>query len=129
MRTKSAVVTGALLIATLAASPSPAAGTCPGFADSKLPQIVGTSGGDKLTGTNKAEIICGKGGYDELFGRGGEDVILGGADRDVVLGEGANDLLKGGRGSDILDGGDGARDVCLGGPGDDGLAPSCESGS
>jgi hypothetical protein len=100
-------------------------GGCGGQEGSRLTQILGTDGPDRLVGTSGADVICAGGGRDRLIGLSGEDILLGGRGKDILVGAAGNDLLKGqggrdllrgGKGDDVLRGGKG-KDRCFGGPG------------
>ena len=123
------LVTGATLVATLAAvppiahaAPSAVAGsraappTCLGHAAT----IVGTDAGEVLTGTAGSDVIVGYGGDDQISGRGGQDWICGGKGNDQIVGGSGRGHLGGGPGSDIIFGGK-ADDELLGNGGFDGL--------
>jgi hypothetical protein len=100
---------------------------CPGFPNSKLHQVIGSSGSEALEGTARADLICGLGGNDTLDGRGGDDVLIGGPGRDFLYGGGGTDKLIGGPRADRLIGGRGGdrllgrigADRLKGGPGAD----------
>jgi hypothetical protein len=116
-----------IYVTSLANPPTqaPRGPTCPGFANDRRNQIIGTKAADELLGSPKADIICGLGGKDQIRAKGGKDVLLGGKGPDRLFGGPKNDLLKGGPKNDRLAGGPG-RDRCIGGPGRD-SETSCES--
>jgi hemolysin type calcium-binding protein len=95
---RAAVVSGALLVASLVVVPALAL------------TIVGTDRPDTLRGTPKADKILGRGGNDRVFGLAGSDVLIGGSGRDLV---------DGGPGNDRLLVRDGERDTAICGPGRD----------
>lgn len=132
MRTVRLLLPPTLLLAALAASPSPApaapgqaapAPTCRGLTAT----IVGTPADDTIRATPAPDVVVGLGGDDVLLGRGGDDVLCGG--------EGA-DRLEGGNGDDRLHGGqdreertrtvDTFGDTLAGGAGDDLLDPGAD---
>jgi Ca2+-binding RTX toxin-like protein len=96
--------------------------------------IHGTDGDDFaygwFDGTAEDDDIRGNDGNDVLFGRGGDDELRGQFGDDLLFGDAGADELHGGENNDRLIGGnigdDGARDVLLGGNGDDTLYYSGE---
>ena len=97
---------------------------CPGFANDRRNQIVGTASGDTLVGSKGPDVMCGRGGKDVIRGLGGKDLLIGAGGPDRLSGGPGADLLKGGPRKDRLSGGPG-RDRCRGGGGKDSLV-SCE---
>jgi hypothetical protein len=63
---------------------------------------------------------------DECIGTDANELIIGSAARDIIQGGKGNDCIVGGDGNDEIRGEQGV-DVCIGGPGDDGFHPSCET--
>lgn len=57
------------------------------------PDIVGTSGADRLIGDAGNNFLDGKGGDDVLSGGAGNDVLYGGAGRDIMTGGAGNDVF------------------------------------
>jgi hypothetical protein len=91
---------------------------CPGHANDKRNQVVGTSGADILEGTPRKDVICGLGGSDVLKGFGRNDLLLGGGGKDELRGGKGDDTLKGGAGADQLFGGGGDDKLAGGGKAD-----------
>ncbi len=93
--------------------------------------IRGSDGDDFIRGSDGDDFIRGHEGDDKIRGRDGDDNIHGGDGRDHIGGGGGNDVIRGGEGKDIIygaggddwiDGGDGndtARNVLVGGLGED----------
>jgi Ca2+-binding RTX toxin-like protein len=86
----------------------------------RVPNIVGTPGGDRLRGTPRSDVIVGLGGRDEIAGRGGNDRICGGRGLDLLVGQAGNDFINGGAIFDVAAGGAG-NDLLKGAGGDDAL--------
>lgn len=79
-----------------------------------------TPGPDHLTGTAGPDSIDALAGNDVVHSLGGADLVFGGPGADVVRGGRGADELRGGGGDDLLDAGsDHARDVGVGGFGND----------
>ncbi|HKG34939.1 MAG TPA: hypothetical protein VKA89_00725 [Solirubrobacterales bacterium] len=77
-------------------------------------------------GTRLADSIAGGSGKDVIATLAGKDTAKGGGGPDRLCGGGGKDTLLGGPGNDHLDGGPGKGDRCIGGPGADTFAASCE---
>jgi len=99
-------------------------------------RIYGGSGQDQLRGGTGNDFLDGNDGDDKCWGGDNNDVLHGGQGQDQLFGENGDDQLfgddgvdhlEGGAGNDLLDGGPGPGDVCIGGPGTDTLAPTCEN--
>jgi Ca2+-binding RTX toxin-like protein len=103
------VVTGAVLIAGLVATPAAAVvRTC----DGEPATIQRGDADNDIVGTN---------GNDVIVAGGGDDGVQGGLGRDRICGEDGNDLMYGEGGSDFLVAGDRGRDSPIGGDGNDGI--------
>ena len=76
--------------------------------------ITNAEGNQKLYGEDGNDILVASGGNDELYGGADNDALQGGADDDYLEGNEGNDVLDGGAGGDVLFGGEGS-DVLLGG--------------
>jgi len=72
---------------------------------SRIQNLVGTSGRDKLTGDGNANTLSGSGGDDTLTGGAGADSLNGGDGNDVIVQDMSlfDDTLAGGAGVDTVD--------------------------
>lgn len=101
------------------------------IADDKIgKQILGLSGGDKITGSDQddslfgmqgADELTGNTGNDQLYGGKGSDNVDGGSGQDQLRGDNDNDTVNGGDGDDLLFGGK-ESDILMGGSGNDKLS-------
>ncbi len=100
-------------------------------------ELSGGADNDRITGGDGMDLIAGNADNDRLFGGDGDDIIRGGDGNDRITGENGNDELfglegndrlegnagedelDGGDGNDVVFGGTGARDMLLGGAGND----------
>ncbi|HEY7737042.1 MAG TPA: hypothetical protein VH813_09640 [Candidatus Limnocylindrales bacterium] len=87
-----------------------------------LENILGSEFDDRIIGDNDSNELYGNGGRDHITARAANDFVDGGADADQLGGGAGNDQLIGGPSPtpdtvDRLSGDEGARDVCIDGPG------------
>ncbi|MGF1494539.1 MAG: cellulose-binding protein [Microcoleaceae cyanobacterium] len=68
--------------------------------EAEEPDLLGTTGNDKITGSFKDELIVGGAGNDTIRGKAGNDTLIGVDDQDNNPGMGERDLLRGGAGAD-----------------------------
>ena len=69
--------------------------------------VIGGSGGERITGTAESNGIEGRGGNDTIIGNGGLDRLLGEDGDDLIYGGNSDDIIVGGSGNDTLFGGQG----------------------
>ncbi len=103
---------------------------------SRIGNVVGTSGDDRIVGNARHNRLAGAAGDDTLLGGAGNDTLGGGEGEDYLYGDAGNDnldggfdadLLRGGVGNDLLNGmggndvlkGEGGNDQAFGGAGND----------